>query len=423
MSVARQAMRYTAAAIAVSAIIIVASTLYLNQSLGTVGQQGGSSARLIIRLTDPPVVPRGTSSLSLTYSSIGLLVGEPAGGGQQTTKTVTVTPSGGSATLDLLKLQNVSQTIASASLPSGSTIYAFSFAVTGISIDVNGTKSAVTLAAGGSVLTVTLAKPSALEGTDIALLQLNPVIVLTPGGYQMIPSAVGIIRGGSEADQNEEVGSQQQLSVEDKDQLEHAQGNLTATLSALSVSGNSTTITVQVKNTGNSSVILNAIGVHGNFSAAGLSCLNGGETETHTTTSETESHTTSTTSTTTSATTTSTATHEIECEMEHADQVVFIPMNSSVTGTSCVSLKMQLINGDPAESGDHGLSLAKGQCVDLTFSGKISFGEANFVLVPSTASGQVYGLHVIASEGANLELSCTLPVTPTSCSVIHQEVE
>lgn len=417
MALGKQAIRYTAAAIAVAAIIIISSTLYLNQSLGS-GQLGGSSARLIIRLTDPPVVPRGTSSLNLTYSSIGLLVGEPASGGQVTTKTVTVTPSGGSATLDLLKLQNISQTIASANLPNGSIIYSFSFTVTGINIDVNGTKSAVTLATGGSTLTVTLAKPSALEGTDVALLQLNPVIVLTPSGYQMIPSAVGVIRGGSEQDQNEQVGQQHQLSTEDKNELEHAQGKVTATLSALSVSGNSTTIIVEVKNVGNSSVVLNAIGIHGNFSAAGLACNARGEHG-----NRTETTHTSTTSTTTSTTTTSSRTHEVECEIEHADEVVFIPMNSTVSGTSCVSLKMQLVNGDSAEHGDHGLTLAKGQCVDLSFSGKISFGEAKFVLVPLTASGQVYGVHVIASEGANLELSCKLPVTPTSCSVIHQEAD
>lgn len=409
-------MKYTAAAIAVAAIIIVGSTLYLNQSLGSPGQGGGTSARLIIRLTDPPTVPRGTSSLNLTYSSIALLVGEPASGGQQTTKTVTVTPSGGSATLDLLKLQNISQTIASASLPAGSTIYSFTFTVTSISIDVNGTKSPVTLAAGGSALTVTLAHPSALEGADIALLQLNPVIVLTPSGYQMIPSAVGIVRAESQGEQgqNEQVGSQQQLSSEDKDELEHAQGNVTATLSALSVTGNSTTITVEIKNAGNSSVVLNAIGIHGNFTAVGLPCVAGGHE------SKNQEHTTTTTTSTTSIST-SAKSHEVECEIEHAGEVVFVPVNSSVSGTSCVALKMQLVNGGSTENGNHGLTLAKGQCVDLTFSGKISFGDAKFVLVPSTASGQVYGVHVIASEGANLELSCKLPITSTSCSVVHQE--
>lgn len=418
MSVRKQALKYTAAAIAIAAIIIVSSTFYLNPPAFS-GKQGALSSKLVIQLTDPPIVPRGTSSLNLTYSSIALLVGEPASGGKLTTTTVTVP---GSATLDLLKLQNVSQTIALAKLPNDSVIYSFAFTVTSISIDVNGTKSPVTLATGGSTLTVTLAKPSAIEGAYIALLRLNPVIVNTPGGYQMIPSAVGIIRAEGQGEQNEEqVGSQQQLKSEDEDRLEQARGNLTASLTALSVSGNSTTISVQVQNVGNASVVLNAIGIHGNFTAVGQRCVSQGSEETETRTeTHTEAEHTTTTSTTTSTSTRSTST-EVECEMEHADEVVFVPVNSTVSGTACVPLKMGLVNGERDIGGDHGLALAKGQCAVLTFSGPISFGESKFVLVPSVGSGQVYEVHVIASEGANVQLFCSLPLTPHSCSVVREQ--
>ena len=127
MSVRRQALKHITAALAVAAIIIVGSSLYLNPGLGrgpttTSGTQSGTPASLIVQLTDPPTVPKGTSSLNMTYSSIGLLAGEPASNGQQTTATISVTPQGGSARVDLLKLQNVSRTIASASHPIGSTI-------------------------------------------------------------------------------------------------------------------------------------------------------------------------------------------------------------------------------------------------------------------------------------------------------------
>ncbi|MDG7008494.1 MAG: DUF4382 domain-containing protein [Nitrososphaerota archaeon] len=408
MSVRRQALKYTVAALAVAAAIILSSTFYLNQSIGT-GVQGGTQASLAIQLTDPPTVPRGTSSLNLTYSSISLLVGEPASGGQQTTRTVTVTNS---ATLDLLRLQNISQTIALASLPSGTVVYSFNLTVTGISIDVNGTKSPVTLATGGSALSVTLPTPSAIQGSNIALLRLSPVIVSTPGGYQMIPSAVGIVRSERQGESQRQVGSQQTLTLQDENQLRQAQGNLTANLTALSVAGNSSTVTVQVENTGNSSVVLNAIAIHGNFSAVGNPCGSYGTTETQTQT-EGEDRATSTTTTTTFT--------RGECEMEHMNEVVFVPVNSTVSGTSCVALKMNLVNYSMDENGYHGLTLAKGQCVTLTFSGEIAFGNANFVLVPSTAVGQTYGIHVIASEGANNELSCQLPLTSSSCSAVRQE--
>lgn len=416
MSVRRQALKYTVAAIAVAAVIIVSSTLFLNGSLGS-GQQAGSQAKLVIQLTDPPIVPRGTSSLNLSYSSLALLVGEPASGAKQTPKTVTVTSSG---TLDLLKLQNVSQTIASANLPNGSVIYSFTFTVSGISIDVNGTKSPVTLATGGSTLAVTLATPSPIEGTDVALLQLNPVIVSTPGGFQMIPSAVGIVRAEGQGQLNEDqVGYRQQLTNEDMGRLGQVQGSLTATLTALSVSGNTTTLTVQVQNSGNSSVFLNAIGIHGNFTASGVSCSSAGSesgSQHQPQMNETEGQDHAMTSTTTTSEGTS---NEMGCGMQHMDEVVFSPVNSTVTGTSCVPAKMELVNGDLPEGSGHGLTLAKGQCVALTFSGKISFGESGFVLTPSTSSGQAYRVHVIASEGANLQISCALPLTTSSCSVTH----
>lgn len=425
MSVRKQALKYTAAALAVAAIIIVSSTVYLGSQVNS-GFGSGAPSKLVIQLTDPPVVPRGTSSLNLTYSSVALLVGEPATGGMQTTKTVVVGTSG---TLNLMKLQNISQTIALTSLPNGTAVYSFAFTVSSISVDINGTKSPVTLATGGDTLTVTLAKPSTIEGTDIALLQLNPVVVSTPGGYQMIPSAVGIVRSEGQGEQNQEqIGSQQSLTSGDAHQLEQAQGNVTATLTELSVSGNDTTVTVQVRNSGNSSVVLNAIGIHGNFTVSGVACNSAGsESGTHTQTqsgdAETNTQTEGGDRTTTTATTSTTSSARGECEMEHVNEVVFVPTSASVTGTSCVPVDMGLVNGASAEGGNqsHGLTLAKGQCVTLTFSGQMSFGESRAVLVPSTSAGQVYGVHVIASEGANLYLSCQLPVTSSSCSVAHQQ--
>jgi Domain of unknown function (DUF4382) len=405
MSLRKQTLQYTAAAITIAALVILSSVFYLNPSTG---QQGSGSAKLIIQLTDPPEVPKGTSSLNLTYSSISLLAGEPTTttGVQVTTKSVSV---GGSGTVDLLKLQNISKTIASASLPAGSYVYSLSFTVTGIMIDVSGTKSPVTLATGGSTLTVTLSRPAAIEGTYIALLQLNPVVVSTPSGYQLIPSAVALIRGESHGDKgHEDVGSEQQLSQQDNDDLNHAHGNLAATLKALSASGDTTTVTVEVTNSGSDPVDLKAIGIHGSFAVSGQACTpENGE-------SKSVSESTTTTVTTTS-TSTGTSQH-----CENSNEVAFVPSGSSVSGTGCVSMAMNLVTGAHSDQGEHdgrGLTLTKGQCVDLTFTGKMTFGAST--LVPNTASGQAYELQVAASGGANVELSCQLPITSTSCSTVQ----
>ncbi|MDG6988108.1 MAG: hypothetical protein JRN21_02155 [Nitrososphaerota archaeon] len=434
MSVRKQALKYTAAALAVAALIIVSSTFFLSPTSGnggasqtnTTGVQGGTQASLIIQLADPPVVPTGTTYLNLTYSSVTLLVSEPASHGGLTT--VSVSPPGGSATVDLLELGalNVSQTVASTNLPNGSLIKSFAFTVTSISIDVNSTTSQVTLATGGSTVTVNLAEPAPLDGNSVALLQLNPIIVSTPTGYQMWPSTVGIVRAATGSDlSHDKTGDQQHLTSEDESQLQSAQGNLTANLSAFSVSGNTTTISVKVNNIGNASVVLNAIGFHGNFTRAGTSCTpsSNDNSTSHSSDGGAPDSPDSNTTTTATSTTTSAKTSQEQssrCETETPDQVIFAPVNSTVTGTGCVSLKMQLVSGDIGESGAGGLTLAPGQCVDLTFTGTISFGQSGLVLVPSTLAHQVYTMHIIASLGANAQLSCNLPVTATSCSASNQ---
>jgi hypothetical protein len=417
MSVGRKSLTYGAAAAVAAVLIIAASFIYMGIPLpfqSTTSVKGQSV--LAIRLTDPPQVPALTRSLNLTYSSISLLVGEPSSTpGQLDTKTVTLTPSGGSATLDLLKLQNVSQTIGSANLPSDSVIYSVTLTVSGIKIDVNGIISSVSLASGNS-FSVTVADPHSLSGTNVALLQLNPIVVGTPSGYQLIPSSVGVIRH-YEGEGQEEVGSQHQLTSEDEQDLESAHGSISASLVALSVSGDVTTVTVKVDNTGNVPVELNAIGLHGDFSVVGNPC---------------QGQTTATTQTESSS--------QHGCELpEHTDQVVFVPEvpSESTTSTStstsastttsasgsCSAGMMSLVNGDKGDNNQGELALSPGQCVELTFTGKLSFGESQFVLVPSTLAGQTYVVHIISSNEANEQISCVLPLGPGSCNVIAPQTE
>lgn len=416
MSLGLKAARYGVAAVFVAGLIVFASFYYLGTTVQPTGSSGtstgtstntshststsvstrsststgiqGQTAQLVIQLTDPPQVPELTTSFNMTYSSLSLLVGEPSGHpGEFNTTTIAVIPTNGSGTLQLLRLQNISETLGTLTLPDGSIIYSVSFAVTSLKIEVNGTASTVALAGGGSTLTVTISSPHQLSGTNVALLQLNPVVVQTPTGYQLIPSSVGIIRH-SQGEEGQQPGSYHDLSQNDTEALHNVYGNLTATLTAFSVSGNVTTITVQVKNVGNGSVDLNAISFHGNFTAVG-SCGNGGDGEHH------DSH---------------------DCHSSDLPQnVIFAPVNGTVSGTACANLTMQQPGSDEEGYDRSGLTLGQGQCVDLTFTGMISLGGSNQTLVPSTLNGQVYTLHVIASDGANLDLTCTLPAGPASC--------
>ena len=392
--------------------------------------QPGTNSLLVVQLTDPPSVPTGTLWLNLTYSSLGLLVGEPSGsGGQLTPQTITVTPKGGSATLDLLGLQNVSQTIASASVPDGSTLYSVTFTVSSISIDVDGTVSPVALATNGNTFTVTMANVPVLHGTNLALLQLSPVVVNSPDGYTLVPSSVGVLRQ-SEGQGESNIGWRHNLSNDDTNSLMNAKGSLSANLLSLTTSGTTTTLTVQVTNTGSVAVNLVAIGMTGQFSVQG-GCGSG-----------TSTTTTSSTTSTTSTTSTSTGWNQpwtnqkgngnwqkFACFMAgHWNILAFVPViptSTSTTTTSttstatCGSGELNLLS-QSFGGRFGGLSLSPGECVNLTYTGTISFGDTGVTIVPTTTAGTVYHVYVMATNGANLGLMCTLG-TPISCT--PQQIE
>ena len=154
--------------------VTITTTPQTSTSSGSTTPLSGQSV-LLVQLTDPPVVPAGTTVLNLTYSAIILLVSEPTlttetststvtqgtsttttkslitqtQNGVVTTQSVKITPSGGSASVNLLKLQNVSETLASAALPNGSTIYSVTFVVSSIAITKNNTVYTESLATGG----------------------------------------------------------------------------------------------------------------------------------------------------------------------------------------------------------------------------------------------------------------------------------
>ncbi|MDG6908280.1 MAG: hypothetical protein JRN20_21120, partial [Nitrososphaerota archaeon] len=242
------------------------------------------------------------------------------------------------------------------------------------------------------------------------------------------------IRPHSEVNsQNDHVGDREKITNQDQNEFEQARGQVSASLMALSVSGNVTTLTVQVTNTGSTPVRLVAIAVHGNFTSQ--SCASIGSSST--TTSSQQDHQDSNTSSSTSTSTSSNFGYHDQQDFRHCytpNEVVFVPVSSSSTATttsstsstssttttsnSCVSGQLSLVNMAGSEDGEYGNSLvvSPGQCMTLTFSGVVSFGHSGNALVPSTAAGQNYTVHVIASNGAEMKLSCTLPVSGSSCT-------
>jgi hypothetical protein len=96
---------------------------------------------------------------------------------------------------------------------------------------------------------------------------------------------------------------------------------------------------------------------------------------------------------------------------------------SSTAATSCTSGVMTLVNagGSRSDNDSNSPVLSPGQCITLKFSGTIAFGRSGGALVPYTLSGRADIVHVIASKNAEMKLSCTLPLSKTSCKVLSDQ--
>src|SRR5579875_2061447 len=443
---------YPAAAVLLAVVIIAATAIYMGVQTRTTPN---SYSVLAIKLTDPPQVPDGTQWLNMTFTQVSLLVAEPTGSsGQVNMKTVTITPQSGSSTVDLLALQNYTYTLAQANLPQGSVVY--SVTVSAIEIDVNNTQSTVTITGGANTLQAVIANPKSLAGDNEALIQLNPVVVNTPSGYELIPSTVAVI---TPSHGQEHEGGMSTLSQQEKQDLEEATGNLSVKILSLSVSGKNTTFMLLVNNTGSIPVQLVAVGLHGEFNVTGPACRAGqegnngqGQGDNNQGGNGMGDHNNGEGNSGNSASVVALnpADHG---ECEHPDQVVFIPLNTSstqatstttssttstttttTTTTSASSAKCQVFNmsvvngedGNDNSQGDEnqqsaGIVIQPHKCVELMFKGVIGFGSSNLTLVPSLTTGSTYTIHIIASNSAEQKLECTVPVSPASCKPVTSD--
>jgi Domain of unknown function (DUF4382) len=413
----KQSMKYGVMAVALALAIVAVATVaypYLSSTSGpttsksTTGSATGQpTGNFLVLLTDPPTVPAGTTQLNVTYNSISIQVKYTNG----SSVSVPVTASG---TVNLLSLVNVSQTIGSTNIPTGSTVNSIQFTISSASATVNGQTYPVTMLS--SQLVVPIRNGQVLDQTrSAALLDLSPTLVEvdatnSTGGavtyYVLVPSATAIVKSNVNQGQ-ENVGTTSQLDQNDKNDLKNAQqtgmANVTITSATLHTAGNATTFSVTLKNQGNANATIFGLTLHGNFSSSATppnTCTQ--TTSSTSTTSTTSKSSTSTTSTssTTSTTTSSSSSHGNEgnppgksssttangqgegqgqgqghegCTQgniahDHPDTIPF-----KVNATTLVPLF-----GDGSDhSGSSAVTLKAGQSITLTFTGVIGVKTDN----------------------------------------------
>jgi hypothetical protein len=260
-------LKYGLAAVLV-ATVVIAVVLYTNPLSFTPNQASGAS--FAVMLTDPPNVPAGTTMLNLTYSNVTLHVTYLNG-------TALWLPVNASGTVNLFSLINMSQTIASTTIPNGSTVDKIQFTIADVNAVVNGAMYNVT--ALSNTLVVSVANSQVNQTLSGVLVDFNPTLVQIQATdangtlvyyYVLVPSATATIIGDLSKEQIK-VGTIVELGENNKAKLVHVveefSNNVTIASASLSVNGNVTTLSVTIKNDGNFTFRIFGLTLHGEFNA------------------------------------------------------------------------------------------------------------------------------------------------------------
>lgn len=255
------------AAAAVIVVVLVGVFLLTNSSTSsptgtTQSQSQNSNSTIALMLTDPPLVPSGTTALVINYSSIGVQVSNVQHSGW--------IYSNSSGRIDLLSLLNLSQTIGTLSVSSNASIQSVEFNVASATITVNGTSYNVTIPSGKVIAHVQGVSP--VNGNSSILLSLSPTVatILTANStiFVMVPSLRAVMVPGGANSTSTRLGYIAKLNSTDKLELSGTKLNVSLSGVVLKSSGNVTSLSVTVKNYDNQSVVIRHLAILGNVSAS-----------------------------------------------------------------------------------------------------------------------------------------------------------
>jgi hypothetical protein len=272
----RWTFKYGLAAIIV-AIAIVGASLFANLTNTTFVVPTDSTtptvptvegATFAVLLTDPPMVPAGTTQLNLTYTDFLLYVIYSNG-------TDEWLPVGAEGTVNLFSLVNMTQTIASITIPLNSTVDKVQFTIADVTAVVNEqTYNVTSLSDTFVVKVVNGAVNKTLSGV---LIDFNPTLVQIQASdendmlvyyYVLVPSAKAIIVENLTS-AHVKVGTIIKIGENNRVRLvrvkEDFSKNLTIVSATLTVNGNATGLSVTLKNEGDVSFRIFGLTLHGEF--------------------------------------------------------------------------------------------------------------------------------------------------------------
>ncbi len=279
----RWTFKYGLAAVIVAAVIIGASlsanlpntpgtpTAPTVPSVPTVPTVEGVTFAVL--LTDPPTVPAGTTQLNLTYTDVALHVIYPNGNAEWL-------PVGAEGTVNLFSLINMTKTIATITIPINSTVDKVQFSIENITAVINDQIYNVT--ALSDTFVVKVVNGAVNQTLSGVLIDFNPTLVqiqatdendATVYYYVLVPSANAIIVENLTS-AHIKVGTIIEIGENNRVRLvrvkEDFAKNLTIVSATLKVNGNTTELSVTIKNEGEMAFRIFGLTLHGEFNTTQL---------------------------------------------------------------------------------------------------------------------------------------------------------
>jgi hypothetical protein len=263
----RWTFKYSLAAV-IAATAIIAISLFANLPNTTPFVPTAERATFAVLLTDPPTVPAGTTQLNLTYTDVLLHVIYPNG-------TDEWLPVGASGTVNLFSLVNMTETIASTTIPINSTVDKVQFTIANVTAVINAQINNVTSLS--DTFVVKVANGAVNKTLSGVLIDFNPTLVQIQASdendttvyyYVLVPSANAIIVNDITSE-HVKVGTIIQIGDRNRVQLvrvkEDFSKNLTIVSATLTVNGNATGLSVTLKNEGDVTFRIFGLTLHGEF--------------------------------------------------------------------------------------------------------------------------------------------------------------
>jgi hypothetical protein len=262
----RWTFKYSLAAVMV-AVTIIAVSLFANLPNAPVVPTV-EGATFAVLLTDPPTVPAGTTQLNLTYADVLLHVIYP-------NDTEEWLPVGASGTVNLFSLVNMTQTLATITIPLNSTVDKVQFTIANVTAVINAETYNVTSLS--DTFVVKVANGAVNKTLSGVLIDFNPTLVQIQASdendatvyyYVLVPSANAIIVNDITS-AHVKVGTIIQIGENNRVRLvrvkEDFSKNLTIVSAMLTVNGNATGLSVTLKNEGDFTFRVFGLTLHGEF--------------------------------------------------------------------------------------------------------------------------------------------------------------